>query len=252
MRILFFGNNRLGWRVLEWLRAQDEHVVGLVLHPPETRRFGEEILSAAGLDAAAVVDGSVQSGLHSVIDRLRPDIGVSVSFGYVLRPNILEQFPAGCVNLHTSFLPYNRGAYPNVWPILDHTPAGASLHYMDHGIDTGDLVAQREIPVEPVDTAATLYDRLETCAFELFRDSWPLLRAGRAPRVPQQGDGTCHRRRDLDQHDEIMLDQSYTGRELIDLLRARSFPPYPAAYFRTGGRKVEVRVDLRYVDETSR
>jgi methionyl-tRNA formyltransferase len=250
MRILFFGNNRLGLRVLEWLRARDEQIVGLVLHPSGQRRYGDEIVRAGGLGESGTFDGSRLTQFHTEIERLRPDIGISVLFGYVLRRDMLDLFPSGCVNLHPSLLPYNRGAYPNVWSILDRTPAGASLHYMDEGIDTGDLVAQREIAVEPVDTGETLYRRLEDCAFDLFRDTWPVIREGCAPRTPQSdATGTAHRRADVERLDEIELDRSYTGRELIDLLRARSFPPYPGAYFRCDGRKVEIRVQLRYTDE---
>jgi methionyl-tRNA formyltransferase len=253
MRILFFGNNLLGLRVLEWLRAQDEQIVGLALHPYGQRRYGDEIVRAGGLGESGTFDGSRLTQLRAEVERLRPDIGVSVLFGYVLRRDILDLFPSGCLNLHPSLLPYNRGAYPNVWSILDGTPAGASLHYMDEGIDTGDLVAQREIPVEPVDTGETLYRRLEDCAFDLFRETWPMIREGRASRTPQSiATGTVHRRADVERYDEIELDRSYTGRELIDLLRARSFPPYPGAYFRRDGRKVEIRVQLRYAAEGER
>ena len=65
------------------------------------------------------------------IDALQPDIGLSILFDYILRSEFLELCPLGVVNLHPSYLPYNRGQYPNVWSIMDGTPAGVTLHYID-------------------------------------------------------------------------------------------------------------------------
>ncbi len=256
MRILFLGNNWVGWKVLQWLRDQGEDIVGLVLHPPHRQRYGAEIVKAFGSNRAAVFDGSKLDDPHTVeaIASLRPDVGVSVYFGYVLRRDFLALFPSGVVNLHPAYLPYNRGCYPNVWSIVDGTPAGVSIHYVDEGIDTGDLVAREQVEVEPIDTGESLYRKLETAALSLFQRTWPLIRAGRAPRIAQQSlgeDGTYHRRRDVERIDAIDLDRTYQARELINILRARTFPPYPGAYFVVGGRKVYLRLQLYYEDEHS-
>ena len=249
MRILLFGNNRLAARAAAALRAGGDEVVGLVLHPPARRRHGDEIAAAAGVDPSCAIDGSRlrEPATVDAVRRLRADVGLSVLFGYVVPPVVLAALPAGCVNLHPSFLPYNRGAYPNVWSIVDRTPAGVTLHYMDEGIDTGDVIARREVPVEPVDTGASLYGKLETAGLALLEEAWPLVRDGSAPRVPQSPElGTGHRVRDVQRIDEIHLDRSYTARELIDVVRARTFPPHEGAYFYHNGRKVFVRVELTY------
>jgi methionyl-tRNA formyltransferase len=249
VRILFFGNNALAAQAVAAVRAGGDEVVGLVLHPPARRRHGDEIAAAAGVDPSCVIDGSRlrERATTDAIRALRPDMGVSVLFGYLVPPELLAALPGGCINLHPSFLPYNRGAYPNVWSIVDRTPAGVTLHYMDRGIDTGDVVARREVPVEPIDTGASLYGKLEAAALALFEESWPLVREGRAARVPQSAElGTAHRVRDVQRIDEIHLDRSYTARDLIDVLRARTFPPHGGAYFYHNGRKVFVRVQLTY------
>src|SRR5581483_3200217 len=158
---------------------------------------------------------------------LKPDLGLSVFFGYILRAPVLEMFPAGCLNVHPGLLPYNRGTYPNVWSIVEGTPAGVTLHYVDEGVDTGDIVAQREVAVEPTDTGATLYAKLEEACLETFAAAWPAIAAGTAPRRPQPAaPGTTHRRADVERIDRIELDRHYPARELIDVLRARTFPPY--------------------------
>jgi methionyl-tRNA formyltransferase len=183
--------------------------------------------------------------VRSAIAGSGAQIGVSVLFGYLLRAPIRELLPQGCVNLHPAYLPWNRGAYPNVWAILDRTPAGVALHWIDDGVDTGDLIARRELPVAPEDTGESLYRRLEDSAFDLFRETWPLVRAGRAPREPQEKGGSVHRVRDVEAVDEIDLDRTYRARDLIDLLRARSFPPYAGAFFRDRGRRIYLELTLR-------
>lgn len=251
MRILYLGNNWLGWQALQWLRQQGEEVVGLVVHPLDKRKFGEEILETANLPPEKIFDGSKLRDpvMLQAIRTLQPDIGISILFGYIVRADFLEIFSKGCINLHPAYLPYNRGAYPNVWSIVEGTPAGTTLHYIDVGIDTGQIVAQRQVPVEPIDTGETLYCKLEQASLELFKATWPLVKAGRIEIVEQPAEGgTEHRTRDVERIDEIQLDKLYTARELIDILRARTFRPYPGAYVMVDGRKVYLRLQLMYDD----
>ena len=246
MRTLLFVNNWVGSQVVAWLRERGETLVGLVMHPEGRQRYGREILAAAALPSERVFDGSRLDTPETLaaLRALEPDIGVSAYFGYILRRPILSLPAAGCVNLHPAYLPYQRGANPNVWSLLEEgTPAGATLHYMDEGVDTGDIIHQRQLVVAPTDTGATLYRRLELLALEVFQEGWPLLAAGtRRPQDPSAG--CTHRMRDLAPLDEIHLDESYRARDLINLLRARTFPPYHGAYFRAGQKKVYIRIEL--------
>ena len=246
MRILFFGNNRLAGDAAAWLAGRPERIVGAVLHPDARRKHGDDIRRALQLPDEAIIDASTleEPATMAAVRALRPDIGVSVLFGYILRAPLLALLPRGCVNLHSGYLPYNRGAYPNVWSLVEGTPSGVTLHYIDEGIDTGDIIAQREVPAEPWDTAETLYARLEAEGLALFRESWPAIVLGAAPRTPQPLAGTSHRLRDVQRIDEIDLDRQYTGRELLDVLRARSFPPYPGAYFRANGQRIHLELRL--------
>lgn len=247
MRILFLGNNRTALKVLRWLMGEGEEIVGLVLHPEAKRRCGEELLSTAVLPSECHFDGSrlKEPGVLERIRALEPEIALSVLFGCILRPPFLEIFPRGVLNLHPSYLPYNRGQYPNVWSIVEGTPAGVSLHYIDSGIDTGDVVARTAVEVRPTDTGETLYRRLESEMVNIFKETWPSVRRGDAPRKAQgPGAGTYHRTGDVEAIDEIDLDATYRAGDLINLLRARTFPPYPGAYFRTEEGKVFLRLQL--------
>ena len=242
----------MGCQVLEHLKATGEDVVGLVLHPQEKRRYGAEMIEASGLGEANIFDGSRlrQAETLEAIADLQPDIGLSVLFDYILKEEFLSLLPEGCLNLHPSLLPYNRGNYPNVWSIVEGTPAGVTLHYIDIGIDTGDIVAQREVVVEPVDTGETLYRKLEIASLDLFIDTWPLVASGNAPKTPQtKAGGTYHRRKDTESIDHIDLGGQYTAKYLIDVLRARTFAPYSGAYIEVDGKRVYLRLQLMYENE---
>jgi methionyl-tRNA formyltransferase len=246
MGIFCLCNNWLGWQALKWLRQQNDAIVGLAIHPAARAKYAEQIRAEVP-DDCPVFDGSTLTDARVIqqIVNLDAEVAVSVLFGYVLTAEFMRLFPKGCINLHPALLPHNRGAFPNVWSIVSKTPAGVTLHYIDEGIDTGDIIAQQEVPVEITDTGASLYGKLETASLELFKKHWPSIRAGNCSRTPQLlGTGSSHRARDVRGIDEIDLQKSYRAEDLINILRARTFPPHPGAYFVHAGRKIYLRLDL--------
>lgn len=245
MRVVLFANGEVGRRVGEFL-ADDEsgEVVAVVTHAPGVARELDAIRAAAPgalqLTAEALRTEEGRSALAST----RPQLGVSAFFGHLLRADVLELFDRGVVNVHPALLPWNRGAHPNVWSIVEGTPSGVTLHWVDEGLDTGPVVAQREVPVRPDDTARTLYLRLEDACAALVRDTWPALVAGTAGHREQEGEGSFHRAAELATLDRMDLDATCTGAEWLDRIRARTFPPHSGVWFERDGRRVQVRVQL--------
>jgi len=246
MRVICLVNNYLGWQSLEYLREQTR-IVGVVMHPLERAKFQTEILASARVAGAEIIpanDLRSSDGLERIA-RLNPEMAISVMFGYLLKSDFLGLLPKGCINLHPAYLPYNRGTYPNVWSIVDQTPAGVTLHYVDDGIDTGDIIRQKKVPVLCTDTGETLYHKLEAAGVQLLRESWPDIRAGRIQRTPQvRESGTTHKTGDVARIDEIQLTGCYRAEDLLNILRARTFPPHPGAFIRSEGRKVHIRIQF--------
>jgi methionyl-tRNA formyltransferase len=119
-------------------------------------------------------------------------LGVSHGYRLILRSDVLDRIPI--VNLHIAYLPFNRGADPNLWSVLEDTPAGVTIHHMDEGVDTGDIIARRRVALDDAtDTLASAYARLQEAMAELFREQWPAISAGTAARTPQPAGGTSHR-----------------------------------------------------------
>lgn len=250
MKILFLGNNWVAWKILEYLKEQQENIVGLVIHSEEKQKFTNEIYSVLGLPEKKIFNGMYIQTDETInrIRELKPDMALSIFFDYILPNKFIHIFPKGVINLHPAYLPFNRGQYPNVWSIIDETPSGVTLHYIDdEKIDAGDIISQREVSIEPIDTGMTLYRKLELASVAIFRDTWTAIKNGDTFRKSQNVyGGTYHRTRDVEKVDKISLDKKYTGKELINILRAKTFPPYNGAYFEEDGKRVYMRLELVY------
>lgn len=124
--------------------------------------------------------------------------GFCVSYGW--RQIIRPVPPIPTINLHISFLPWNRGADPNYWSWVDDTPKGVSIHWLDAGIDTGPVIikAQTRMTAE-VETLASSYDKLQKHIAYLFATSWCWIRALKPDMYAgfNNGQGSFHRKRDL-------------------------------------------------------
>jgi methionyl-tRNA formyltransferase len=249
LRVVAFANNLVGLEAVRSIQQNNDQIIAIVIHPQSSSSHREEILAAAANQNPLIVDATTLREPQTVkqLTELNPDIGVSAFFGHILRPELISIFPNGIINVHPAYLPYNRGAYPNVWAIVDGTPAGATIHYIDEGIDTGDIIDQVEVEITPNDTGETLYQKLETACTELFTNAWPKIAQspGKLTATEQlRTDGTSHLVKDTDQIDQIDLDANYTARELINIIRARTFAGHRGAYFVQDGTKHFLRLEI--------
>ena len=131
-----------------------------------------------------------------MIDDVRfisPDFIVSYNYRYIIPKKIIDCVNGNAINMHISFLPYNRGANPNVWSILEDTPKGVTIHYIDEYIDTGDIIVQKEVFIdEEIETLKSSYEILHREIQELFKENWDNIKNGDITPVPQPRKGTLH------------------------------------------------------------
>lgn len=126
------------------------------------------------------------------------DIIISYGYRHILKSNVLKTAVRPIVNLHISYLPYNRGAHPNFWSFLDNTPSGVSIHEVDEGIDTGPIICQRHINfLITENTFAKTYERLNNEIEQLFLDNFEMIMNRTYVPIFQAGKGTYHSVKDL-------------------------------------------------------
>ncbi len=248
MKVVCFANNTVGLEAVRHLRAAGAQIVALVVHEPEQGKLTDEIIAASETRSENVLTGNQlrDPATFERIASLKPDCGVSAFFSHILRQPMIDLFPLGIVNLHTSLLPLNRGSYPNVWTIVDDTPAGVTMHLVDRGVDTGPVLAQEQVETRPDDTGLTLNARLEAAMVRLFKTNWEKFANGELQPVPQNdAEATLHRASDTSQIDCIDLDATYRAGDLINILRARTYPPHRGAWFEVDGQKyfMELKIE---------
>lgn len=159
----------------------------LLLSPyPEKLR---ESIEAAG-DVVSVSNEPIEQALAASPD---PDWIVSYGYRHIIRGAALERFAGRIINLHIAYLPWNRGADPNFWSWYDDTPKGVTIHLIDHGIDTGAMLARESVAFPEDSTLESSYGLLRAAMDELFLASWPALRAGAHAPIRDEESGTVHR-----------------------------------------------------------
>ncbi|MBE5892055.1 MAG: pseudaminic acid synthase [Lachnospiraceae bacterium] len=134
-----------------------------------------------------------------MVRQLVPSYIVSFNYRHIIPMDVLDEMEGRVINLHTSYLPYNRGSSPNFFSFWDNTPKGVTIHKMDEGLDTGDILCQKELFFdEGKETFATTYEILLKEIKKLFIDSWEDIKSGKIMPREQVGEGTCHRMKELE------------------------------------------------------
>ncbi len=154
--------------------------------PEIISQYGDEVLKITKRPTLEIVK---QNNIDFIVsDRPR----------FIIKPDLIKFLKNKIINLHPSFLPWNRGYNPNFWSIYDNTPHGVTIHYIDEGIDTGNILAQIKLYYSENDTFKTTYDRCRYYMIELFRISWPLIKENKLPSIKQDKQmGTFHYKKDL-------------------------------------------------------
>lgn len=169
-------------------------------------------------------------------------------WGRLIKEPLLNIPKYGFLNLHTSYLPYGKGKHPHCWSIIDQTQYGVTMHFIEKTLDTGPIVFQKEIPITWEDTGRTLYFKGIKAICELLEEKKQDILNLNLPVTKQLVNiGTSHYSKDLEQVSLLNLEQEYKLRDLLNVLRAKTFSPFPAAFFFEDGKKYEVRIQINEV-----
>jgi methionyl-tRNA formyltransferase len=261
MRIVFIGTGEIGVPTLRALLHSKHEVVAVVTQPDKpvgreqriepppikneiTRNGGFQ--TAVGRSAARKPPPLLQllqpakiKDLQTIeeIRRLTPDVIIVIAYGQILPRDVIEIPRLACLNLHASLLPRWRGAAPVQAAIAGgDCETGITVMYMDEGLDTGDILLQRNLEILPNDTGGSLHDRLAQIAPETLLESLRLLAAGNAPRIPQANARATYAPKLKREHGQIDWSESAEAIER----KIRAYNPWPGAFMKVARQNLKV------------
>ncbi|MBI1884334.1 MAG: methionyl-tRNA formyltransferase [Chlamydiae bacterium] len=247
MKIVFMGTPHVAALALEGV-ARHFPITGVVTQPDRPRGRGLHVfpspvkemairLGLAVLEPVKTRDPVFLANLKS----WAPDLIVVVAYGGLLPRSVLEIPSLGCVNLHSSLLPKYRGAAPVQWAFLNvEKETGWTTFYLSEGMDSGDMILQKKMWVQPEDDAASFFERMIPSGIELLKETIQQVLNGRAPRIPQN-----HREATLApklSKADGKIDWNQSAVSLWN--RVRGLLPWPVAFtsFEWKGKLHELRI----------
>ena len=245
MKIVFMGSPHPAVHVLEALVLSEHRVVGVYTQPDKASGRGlklepppvKERALALGLlvfQPNSLRPKDVQEHLAS----LEPDVIVVAAYGKFLPPQLLTLPPLGCLNLHPSLLPRHRGPSPVAFSLLEgDTVTGITIILLDEGMDTGPILAQKEVSIDGEDTAESLTERLFQVGAALLLETLPRWVAqGITPQSQDQSLATVTRK--LSREDG-RIDWQLPAEEIWRM--GRAYHPWPGIYTFWKGKLLKIR-----------
>jgi methionyl-tRNA formyltransferase len=233
--LIFCGTPRFAVPTLEALVAAGHSVPLVVTQPDRPRGRGMELAaspvkeSAIRLGIPVVQPSAIKNNLdfRAQLEALRADTIIVVGYGRIVPQWMIDLPRLGNLNLHASLLPKYRGAAPIQWAIANgESVTGVTTMRIDAGLDTGDILLQREMPIAIEDTSETLAPRLAAVGAELMVETLRGLESGHVKPIPQ--DDSRATLAPILTKEDARMDFLRTATELFN--RMRGFRPWPGAF----------------------
>ena len=244
MKIVFMGTPDFSVPVLEALVKAGHQVEAVVTQPDKPKGRGKAVLMTPVKEKAMELGIPVYQPVKvrepefvEVLKELKPDVMVVVAFGQLLPKAVLDIPPYGCVNVHASLLPKYRGAAPIQWVVIDgEKESGVTTMMMDVGLDTGDMLEQKAIPLDEKETGGSLFDKLSEVGAKLCVKTMEAIENGTAVYTPQDDALATHTGKI--QKEMGSIDWSKDA-EVIERL-VRGLNPWPSAYTRIDDKNLKI------------
>jgi methionyl-tRNA formyltransferase len=246
-RVVFMGTPDFAVPALQTLiDAPGFDVIGVVTQPDRPAGRGRSLRPSPVKIAAEQADIPVfqpktlrtpEAVAH--LTDWQPDVIVVAAFGQILRQNVLDLPPHGCINIHASLLPRWRGAAPIHAAIrAGDAESGITIMAMDAGLDTGPMLSQRALPIATDETGQSLHDKLAVLGGELLLDTLPGYLAGRIQPEPQSDDDTLITYAGQIKKDEGIINWTQDAAAIDRLVRA--FTPWPGTSTTWEGTRLKI------------
>ena len=254
MKVVFMGTPDFAKGVLESIYESGQHEITAVVTQPDKPKGRSDKLVACPVKEYATEKGipvlsPVRIRNEEEISRLREyeaDIFIVAAFGQILPKEILDMPKFGCINVHASLLPKYRGAAPIQWAIADEEKkTGVTIMQMDEGLDTGDIITQKEVPISDDETGESLFDKLMYEGAELLKETLVMIENGTAKHTPQNNDESSYAK--IIKKEMGKIDFTKSAKSIECLVRA--FTPWPGGYTYYCGKIMKIK-ECKVANET--
>lgn len=245
MKIIFMGTPDFAVPALEALATSDKHTVSLVVTQPDRQKGRSDKLVKSPVKVCAEAHNipvfqPLKVKAEEAVARLREeqaDICVVAAYGQILSQEILDMPKYGCVNIHGSLLPKYRGAAPIQWAVVDgEEKSGLTIMQMDAGLDTGDMMLQEEVVLDPKETAESLYDKLSALGGPLILKALDEIEAGTITKTPQDDAKSTYAKILKKEMGEIHWEEPAVVIERL----VRGMNSWPSAYTAYNGKSLKI------------
>ena len=245
--MLVMADDYVGYRIVSFLCKREEPIEVFIYDPNDRGGYNQEMIRLIR-DVNSKVeiysnDDLKRADIKEHIRSLKIELGILAWWPFIISDSIINLTQRGFVNTHPGYLPYNRGKHPYFWCLVDNTPFGVTLHYVDKDIDHGGIIAQKEIPFTWLDTGETLYEQSREEILNLFYEHFDSIKNGTAQTTPQLDvEGTIHYGKQLEPFCKIDLEKAYPAKILLNICRGRMFHGQGAAHFTDGGKDYTISI----------
>jgi len=244
MKLLFMGTPDFAATILQDLLQTEHELLGVVTQPDKQKGRGHEV-SYSPVKEMALQHGLTvyqpakvkEEAFLQTVRELAPEVIIVAAFGQILPKAFLDIPCNGCINVHASLLPKYRGAAPIQYSILDgEEETGITIMHMDVGIDTGDIILQAKLTIEPEETGGSLFDKLAVLGGRLLIEALEKIKNKTAERIPQNSEKATYVKMISKEMGKIDFIQPAIQIERL----IRGLNPWPTAYTFLEGKTLKL------------
>lgn len=246
MKILFMGTPDFALfslkSLVEYSKDTDIEICGVITQPDKPKGRGYTLMPPPVKEYALEAELDVyqpntlkDDEFFELLKKLSPDLIAVVAYGKILPKSVIDFPKYGCINVHGSLLPEYRGAAPMQRAIIDgKDKTGITIMYMAEGLDTGDMLYKKELPIKETDNFENIHDGLGMLGAEMLVEIIPHLQNGTAIRTPQNHELSSYAKKIT--KEDCLVDFSKDAKTVHNLIRGLS--PFPLSFTHTPNGKL--------------
>ena len=243
--LFIFADGEVGLSLIKWL----------------IDNYFDDILLVVTIDKNEIFEYCLEKNLNLYIynndseyldflkcKNLNIDLGLLLWWPKILKKEIIKSSKNGFINTHPSLLPFNRGKHFSFWAIVEGSPFGVTLHFVEEGIDNGNIIMQSRIEYAWEDTGETLYRKAQSEIINLFKKNYHKIRALNIKSIVQDTTkGSFHLSSEINKASKLDLNEFMKVKDLLNLLRAKTFLGHKGCSFIDDGIEYEIQISIKKI-----